>query len=80
MMKLSEKLRQRRHDDITMLHHSNIGMELIQDAEQLESQNAALLEALGTLVDHVTGDVEEACGKECGFILDAQEAIREASK
>ena len=41
-MKLSEKLRQRRHDDITMLHHSNIGMELIRDAEQLEEENEQL--------------------------------------
>lgn len=39
-MKLSEKLRQRRHDDISMLGYSNVGMELIQDAEQLEAEIA----------------------------------------
>ena len=37
---LSEKLRQRRHDDLAMMRHSNIGMELIRDAEQLEAELA----------------------------------------
>ena len=50
-MKLSEKLRQRRHDDITMLHHSNIGMELIRDAEQLEAENEALKRYVETYHD-----------------------------
>lgn len=42
MKLLSEQLRQRRHDDISMLGHSNIGMELIRDAEQLEEENETL--------------------------------------
>ena len=78
-MRLSEKLRQRRHDDITMLHHSNIGMELIRDAEQLESQNAALMEIVGEWCEVL--DAEIICRIEPGSQAhtNLREAIRKAS-